>query len=48
VTPGAVILAHESFPKSVAEMPGILEELSKRGFESLTATELKSQAAARN
>lgn len=48
VTPGAVILAHESFPKSVAEMPGILEELSKRGFKSLTVTELKSLAAARN
>ena len=46
VTPGAIILAHESFPKSVAEMTGILEELSKRGFCLLTVTELKSQASA--
>ena len=45
VTPGAIILAHESFPKSVAEMPGILEELSKRGFRLFTVTGLKSQAS---
>lgn len=43
VTPGAIILAHDSFPKSVAEMPGILEELSKRGFQSCTVSELKLQ-----
>ena len=48
VTPGAIILAHESFPKSVAEMPGILEELAKRGFRLLSVTELKSQASAQN
>ena len=48
VTPGAMILAHDSFPKSVAEMPGILEELSKRGFESLTVTELLLKAVAQN
>jgi peptidoglycan/xylan/chitin deacetylase (PgdA/CDA1 family) len=48
VTPGAMILAHDSFPKSVAEMPGILEELSKRGFESLTVTDLLLQALAQN
>ena len=45
VTPGAIILAHESFPKSVAEMPGILEELANRGFHLLTVTELKAQAS---
>jgi peptidoglycan-N-acetylglucosamine deacetylase len=48
VTPGAIILAHDSFPKSVAEMPGILEELSKRGFRSLTVSELTLEAVARN
>lgn len=48
VTPGAIILAHDSFPRSVAEMPGILEELSKRGFRSFTVTELKSEAFAQN
>lgn len=45
VTPGAMILAHDSFPKSVEEMPGILEELSKRGFESLTASVLLQAVA---
>ncbi len=44
VTPGAIILAHSSFPKSVAEMPEILEDLSKRGFKSCTVSALKSQA----
>lgn len=48
VTPGAMILAHDSFPKSVAEMPGILEDLSKRGFASLTVTGLLLQAVAQN
>jgi peptidoglycan/xylan/chitin deacetylase (PgdA/CDA1 family) len=48
VTPGAIILAHESFPKSVAEMPGIFEELSKRGFRSLTVSELTGEAAEKN
>lgn len=46
VTPGAIILAHDSFPKSVAEMPGILEELSKRGFRSFTISELTREAVA--
>jgi len=45
VTPGAVILAHDSFPKSVAEMPGILEELQKRGFRSCTVSELRAAAS---
>lgn len=44
VTPGSVILLHDSFPKSVAELPGILEELSKRGFTSIPFSELKSHA----
>jgi hypothetical protein len=48
VTPGAIILAHDSFPKSVAEMPGILEELSKRGFRSFTVSELRLEAVAQN
>lgn len=45
VTPGAIILAHDSFPKSVAEMPGILGELQKRGFRSCTVTELRAAAS---
>ena len=48
VTPGAIILAHDSFPKSVAEMPGILTELSKRGFHSTTVSQLREEALARN
>lgn len=48
VTPGAIILAHDSFPKSVAEMPAILEELSKRGFQSFTVSELLLEAVAQN
>ena len=48
VTPGAIILAHESFSKSVAEMPGIIEELSKRGFRSFTVSELMREAHAQN
>ena len=48
VTPGAIILAHESFPKSVAEMPGVFEELSKRGFRSFTVSELTWEAIAKN
>lgn len=48
VTPGAIILAHDSFPKSVAEMPGIFEELAKRGFHSFTVSELTWEAVAQN
>jgi len=44
ITPGAIVLAHESFPKSVAEMPSILDELLRRGYVSLTVSELKSEA----
>lgn len=42
VTPGAVILFHDSFPKSVAEMPGIVENLAQRGYRSVTISELRS------
>lgn len=42
VTPGAVILFHDSFPKSVAELPCIIEKLSQRGYRSLTLSELRS------
>lgn len=44
VTPGAVILFHDSFPKSLAELPGIFEKLSQRGYRSLTLSELRSNA----
>lgn len=44
VTPGAVILFHDSFPKSVAEMPVIFESLVQRGFRSVTLSELRSGA----
>lgn len=43
VTPGTVVLAHDSFPKSVAEIPTILDELTRRGFKSFTVSELRSQ-----
>jgi len=45
VTPGSSILIHDSFPRTVAEFPGLLEQLSKRGFKSLTVSELRSMAA---
>jgi peptidoglycan/xylan/chitin deacetylase (PgdA/CDA1 family) len=48
VTPGAIVLAHDSFPKSVAEMPGIFKELSNRGFTSCTVSELVAQALLRD
>lgn len=48
VTPGAVILAHDSFPESVAEMPGIFAALSKRGFQSYTFSHLRSLALLQN
>ena len=47
ITPGAIISLHESFPESVAEMPRIIETLSKRGFQSFTVSELKSKAGVR-
>lgn len=44
ITPGALVLAHESFPRSVEEMPSIIETLAERGYRSHTVSELKSQA----
>ncbi|MDX2079660.1 MAG: polysaccharide deacetylase family protein [Terrimicrobiaceae bacterium] len=41
VTPGALILAHESFPRAVVEIPVILAELGRRGFESRSVMELR-------
>jgi len=43
ITPGALVLAHESFPRSVAEMPTIIERLAERGYRSHTVSDLKSQ-----
>ncbi len=43
ITPGALVLAHESFPRSVAEMPKIIEALAERGYRSRTVSDLKSQ-----
>lgn len=39
-TPGTVILAHESFPKSAKEMPAVFDALAKRGFVLCTASDL--------
>lgn len=41
VAPGSVVLAHDSFPKTVKEMPGVLEALAKRGFVLCTVSELQ-------
>ncbi len=38
--PGSVILAHDSFPKSVKSMPDVFDALAKRGFVLCTASEL--------
>lgn len=40
VAPGSVVLAHDSFPKTVNEMPAVLEALAKRGFRLCTVSEL--------
>ncbi|TSA34944.1 MAG: polysaccharide deacetylase family protein [Verrucomicrobiaceae bacterium] len=40
VAPGSVVLAHDSFPKTVKEMPAVLEALVKRGFRLCTVSEL--------
>lgn len=41
VTPGSLILAHESFPRAAMEIPAILAGLEKRGFVSYSAAELR-------
>lgn len=38
--PGVVILAHESFPNSVQEMPAIIAQLGAKGLKSVTVSEL--------
>lgn len=40
---GATVLAHESFPQSVREMPALLEQLKARGLRSVTVSELRAQ-----
>ena len=45
VTPGSVILTHDSFPKSVKEMPAVFELLVKRGFLLCTVSQLRSLAS---
>lgn len=37
---GDIILAHESFPQSVREMPAIIEALAAKGLKSVTVSEL--------
>jgi peptidoglycan/xylan/chitin deacetylase (PgdA/CDA1 family) len=46
VTPGAIILAHDSFPNSVAAMPAIIADLAGSGYQSLTISELQTAATA--
>lgn len=41
---GSIVLAHESFPQSVAEMPGIIAELAARGYRSVTVSQLRNGA----
>lgn len=48
VTPGAVILAHDSFPKSVAAMPAIIADLAGSGYQALTISELQAAATAQD
>jgi peptidoglycan/xylan/chitin deacetylase (PgdA/CDA1 family) len=44
-TPGAVILAHESFQKSAKEMPAVFDALAKRGFVMCTVSTLHPPAS---
>lgn len=41
VTPGSVVLIHESFPAAAAEIPEAIRELARRGFVSRTVSELE-------
>ena len=43
--PDSVILAHESFPKSVKEMPAVFGVLAKRGYILCTASTLRPAAS---
>ena len=47
-TPGSVILAHDSFPKSVKEMPAVLDALANRGFLLCAVSTLHPQASERS
>jgi len=44
-TPGSVILAHDSFPKSVKAMPSVFDALVNRGFVLCTASKLRPKAS---
>ena len=43
--PGSVVLAHDSFPKSVKAMPAVFDALASRGFILCTASKLHPQAS---
>lgn len=43
-TPGSVVLAHDSFPKAIKEMPAVMEALVNRGFHLCTVSELHPPA----
>ena len=45
VVPDSVVLAHESFPKSVKEMPAVFGALAKRGYILCTASNLHPPAS---
>jgi peptidoglycan/xylan/chitin deacetylase (PgdA/CDA1 family) len=40
VEPGSIVLLHDIHASTVAAVPRILEELSKRGYVFVTVTEL--------
>lgn len=42
---GSIVLAHESFPQSVAEMPGIIAALAAAGYRSVTVSQLVALAS---
>jgi peptidoglycan/xylan/chitin deacetylase (PgdA/CDA1 family) len=48
VKPDSVILAHDSFPKTVREMPAVFNALVKRGFLLCTASELHPPSSHRD
>lgn len=48
VRPDSVILAHDSFPKTVKDMPAVFNALVKRGFLLCTASELKAPSSHRD
>lgn len=44
-TPGSVVLAHDSFPKSAKHMPAVFDALARRGFVLCTASKLHPPAS---